>query len=212
MARTLLFIGICSAILSFGSFIVDSTPLSDFILGTFSFLGIICISEFITIRLAGTSFIGTLKSSRRAFFTFLLATTLAGVILEGIYKFLLNLWIYPDWSLEFYAIVFIPGFAFYWLTLTESYLAARAVTRRFLRNGFAIPLVAVLLGSAIASIVIEAQNIPTQLWTYTNWPSLFGQAYGIPVFVFFIWPTQYALFLLLYKLLSRKLQNTTRST
>jgi len=51
----------------------------------------------------------------------------AGLVLEVLAQWLGRLWYYPFWAPWFYGLLLLPGFAFYWLSIVESYLAAKAV-------------------------------------------------------------------------------------
>jgi hypothetical protein len=57
----------------------------------------------------------------------LLAGAVSGLVLEVIAQWLGRLWYYPYWTAWFYGLILLPGFAFYWLSIVESYLAAKAV-------------------------------------------------------------------------------------
>ena len=221
-------------------------------------------------------------------------------MLDGVAKFLGKLWIYPDWSPTFYALIFIPGFAAYWLTIAESYLAAktlldyahkgtRSITKsyRFERAFYSVigilgvlfavgaillllsdyvgqplslftpenvyssaisfrvafseilllflgtwfifewiefsrkktsllkdivhqyytPLLAIIIGSFVNSIFMEAQNIPSGLWRYTNWPLEYLAIFGVPIIALLVWPLHYVTFLSLFRATTDKESN-----
>lgn len=55
------------------------------------------------------------------------AGALAGLVLEIVSQWLGRLWYYPYWTPWFYGLILVPGFTFYWVSIVESYLAAKAV-------------------------------------------------------------------------------------
>jgi hypothetical protein len=74
------------------------------------------------------------RKSWHNLFAFFAVSAFAGLLLDGIAKYLGKLWIYPDWSLALYLILFIPGWAFYWLVITETYLGVKTLVD-YLRKG-----------------------------------------------------------------------------
>lgn len=56
---------------------------------------------------------------------------LSGLLLDGFAQWLGKLWIYPYWDEAAYGITFVAGFCAYWLAISESYLAIKALLRRW---------------------------------------------------------------------------------
>lgn len=127
MSRTRIFIGIIYVLVSFSTFLFPDIHTSKLFLASLFYTGVIYICETITVSLAGTSLLREVRRSAKNFASFLVASTIGGVLLDGVAKFLGKLWVYPDWSSSYYVFIFIPGFAAYWVVITESYLASKAV-------------------------------------------------------------------------------------
>lgn len=288
----LIFIGV-----SFFSFSPVFTSHSKLLLAAFFCFGVISIGEATTRHFANQSLLRSIRKNRVTMFRFLVSTTVAALLLDGVVKALGKLWIYPDWSFIFYLFIFIPGFAVYWLTLAESYLAVKTVLDYFrkgksnmnryfayegffflvllllgvgfllyvvfhvyfnflqqtkpffdalyvsdhsglfaiafvdvlliffgtwfifefieyrlkksslihdLLHGYYNPLVAVFASSWIVAVFMEGQNIPAQLWGYTNWPLSEIAIFGIPILVFVTWPIHYISFLSLFRIITDK--------
>lgn len=106
------------------------TNLPIFISVAISSLGIIVVSEYVTIKFAKYSLVGDLRKSSVSLLRLLLVGLFGGLILDGIMMWLGKLWIYPYWDIGFYALVFVPGFAFYFFTLVEAYLACKVLIDR----------------------------------------------------------------------------------
>ena len=98
-------------------------------LGTYSLfmLGCIKIFDFITLKIYKKSLISSLFKSKKNILSFVAISFVGGIILELIAKYSGKLWIYPSWGWTFYILTFVPGFAFYWLVICESYLASKSV-------------------------------------------------------------------------------------
>lgn len=124
-------------------------------------LGIIFVSEGITWRLKRQSLISEIRRSRQNLISFLAVSTAGGLLFEGIVKWLGKLVIYPYLDMPIYLVIFIPGFALYWLMVLESYLAVKT-TVDFLHNGRKTigaylkfePLLYKLLGIAGVSLIL----------------------------------------------------------
>jgi hypothetical protein len=115
-------------------------------------IGVIVLSEGICQRLGAPSLAEVSTRSFGILVRVALGGALAGLILEFLGQWLGKLWIYPWWTGWFYAVVVVPGFAFYWISIVESYLAAKAVADRYLRvsaRPIAIPVRAVGLAGAL---------------------------------------------------------------
>lgn len=97
-------------------------------------IGIILIGESLTIRIQNKSLISVIIQSRRNIFGFVVASILGAIMLDGVAQWLGNLWIYPFWNHTIYAVLFVPGFALYWLTIVESYLGTKAVVENIFKG------------------------------------------------------------------------------
>lgn len=93
----------------------------------FSTLGVILLGEGICERFRAPSLLDRMTRNGRTVLRFLASAALAGVAMEALGQWLGKLWIYPYWTVWFYWLVVIPGFAFYWTAIAESYLAVKAV-------------------------------------------------------------------------------------
>jgi len=112
---------------SFASFIPEVGVHNKLLLAALFYVGVVFISEWITIHFAHKSLLQEIRKSWHNTFAFILTTAVGGLLLDGVAKFLGKLWIYPDWTPIFYAAIFIPGFAAYWLAICESYLAVKVL-------------------------------------------------------------------------------------
>jgi hypothetical protein len=97
------------------------------IAAAYSTLGVILIGEGICQRLGAPSLLDRVTRDWGTFGRFLLAAAAAGLAMEALGQWLAKLWIYPYWTVWFYCIVLLPGFAFYWTAIAESYLAVKAI-------------------------------------------------------------------------------------
>jgi hypothetical protein len=97
------------------------------IAAAYSTLGVILIGEGVCQRVGAPSLLERVTRSWRTFGRFLLVAAAAGLAMEALGQWLAKLWIYPYWTVWFYGIVVLPGFAFYWTAIAESYLAVKAV-------------------------------------------------------------------------------------
>lgn len=89
-------------------------------------LGVIVLSEGVCARFGGFSLVGWALADGRRLVRLLATAAVAGLALEIGAQWLGRLWIYPYWTAWLYALVVLPGFAFYWVAIVESYLAAKA--------------------------------------------------------------------------------------
>jgi hypothetical protein len=137
----------------------------------FSTLGIILIGEGVCQRFGAPSLMWRVTADRRTFLRFVLAAACAGLTMEVLAQWLGKLWIYPYWTQWFYWIVVLPGFAFYWTAIAESYLAIKAVfdarTTSSVRHG-RHPLLFSLFGVAGAGLLLIAA------WRYASWYGAHG--------------------------------------
>jgi len=121
-------IGMGMIIFSFLTFLIpqkDFNFFNSFLLYYLFCVGVIIISEAITLKYAKFSLFHKIVSSKRNLISFIMASTVCGFLFELIANFFGKLWIYPYWSLLFYIVIFVLGFAFYWLVICESYLATK---------------------------------------------------------------------------------------
>jgi len=66
-------------------------------------------------------------------------------------------------------------------------------------EGYWNPLVAIIVGSVVCSLVWEFLNIKTGSWLYKNLPFMNLEVLGIPVLVVVGWPALYVIFLSFYR-------------
>ena len=135
-------------------------------------LGVILIGEGVCQRFGGSSLWSLAISDPVTFGRVILAGAAAGLAMELVGQWLGKLWTYPYWTGWFYALVVIPGFAFYWLSIVETYLAAKAVLDRLAKPRPAIspPRSAARgLAGGVALIVV--------VWLYFHW---YAQSGGFP--------------------------------
>ena len=90
-------------------------------------IGIILICEGITIKFSGRSIIHEIIKSRRNLISFGLVALVGAFLLEGIINWVGKLWIYPYFDFKLHIIVGTMGLIIYWLTIIESYFAAKSV-------------------------------------------------------------------------------------
>lgn len=98
------------------------------------FAGVSLISDGTTLLISGHSLLTSLRASRSRIVAFILVTTLGTLMLEGGASWLGGLWFYPGVGVTRYAMIFIPGGAFYLLMIAESYLATKALIDLFRRG------------------------------------------------------------------------------
>jgi hypothetical protein len=53
------------------------------------------------------------------------------------------------------------------------------------------PILAILVASIVAILLIEYVNVPFDVWEFTNWPLQNTSIYGMPVFALLAWPFQF---------------------
>jgi len=94
-------------------------------------VGVILVAEGVCHRLGAPSLGSLATADPVRFVRVLLAGAAAGLVLEIVAEWLGRLWVYPYWTVWLYALIVVPGFAFYWLSIVDSYLAAKAVLDRF---------------------------------------------------------------------------------
>jgi hypothetical protein len=90
-------------------------------------LGVIVLSEGACRRFGGVSLFAYAIATPQRLLRVVLTGAAGGLVLEVIAQWLGKLWFYPYWTTWFYWLTLLPGYAFYWLAIVESYLAAKAV-------------------------------------------------------------------------------------
>lgn len=90
-------------------------------------VGVIVASEGICDAVGGRSLWGLATADPMLLLWLLACGALSGVVMEVVAQWLGRLWYYPYWTPWFYALILVPGFTFYWVSIVESYLAAKAV-------------------------------------------------------------------------------------
>ncbi|WP_027342143.1 hypothetical protein [Hamadaea tsunoensis] len=124
-----------------------------FVLGagtTLFTVGVILLGEGVCQRFGAPSLAGMVIDDPVRLPWLLLGGVTAGVVLELSAQWLGRLWFYPYWTPWFYGLIVLPGFAFYWLSIVASYLAAKAVLDAVARPGPRVsitPAVPLLLGA-----------------------------------------------------------------
>lgn len=95
------------------------------------YAGNVLFFDFLSYELSGNSPLHSKYRGVRLSLRFLLLGFLFGLILEFYAHWIGKFWYYPYWDLSFYAVVFIPGFAFYAFYLLETYMGTKAVIEHF---------------------------------------------------------------------------------
>jgi len=90
-------------------------------------LGVIVLSEGVCQRFGGVSLWSFASETPQRLLRVALTAGGCGLAVELIGQWLGKLWVYPYWTAWFYLLVVLPGFAFYWVSIVESYLAVKAV-------------------------------------------------------------------------------------
>jgi hypothetical protein len=90
-------------------------------------VGVIVASEGICDAFGGPSLWHMVSRDPMLLLWLLCCGALAGLVLEIISQWLGRHWYYPYWTPWFYGLLLVPGFTFYWVSIAESYLAAKAV-------------------------------------------------------------------------------------
>lgn len=219
---------------------------------------------------------------------FFVVAALVGILLEIFAQWLGKLWFYAYYPHWFYWPALVPSFALYWVVITETYMAAKALLDRLIRrggrekpgpisyhsfepylygwlgvlgaglfvfgtvraffeyvlnggfifdpytesgfapplrfillacfglwmlfealqymrqapsllrsllHGYFVPVLAVIMASAVTSLIWESQNAVVDYWVYTHlpWPDL--RLLGVQLSVFLVWPTHYLVYL-----------------
>ncbi len=90
-------------------------------------LGVIVVGEGVCQRFGGASLWRFAVASPTRLLRVVLCASAAGLTLELIGQWLGKLWVYPYWTTWLYWLVVVPGFAFYWACIVESYLAVKSL-------------------------------------------------------------------------------------
>jgi hypothetical protein len=91
----------------------------------------IILCDQTTVALEHQSLLREVTSGGKPWLSLLTAGALSGLLLDGIAQWLGKLWIYPYWNEAVYGSTFVVGFCAYWLATAESYLAAKAILKRW---------------------------------------------------------------------------------
>ncbi len=144
------------------------TPATLTLFWAFFSMTSIVLCDQIVLRLENRSLLLEMTANGKAWLRFAAIGALSGLLLDGIAQWLGKLWFYPDWNEFFYALSFIPGFMAYWIVIVESYLAVRAVVRRFRRPLKREPRVNKMFfrAAGIAGLALTAAGIVLLLDSY----------------------------------------------
>ncbi len=132
-------------------------------------LGVIVLGEGLCQRFGSPSLWRLATREKWDPVRFALAAAVACLVMELFAQWLGKLWIYPYWTLWFYWLVLLPGFAFFWVSIAESYLAVKAMLDawvkppgRSIKHRF-IPFLYNVLGALAAVLLLSAA------WLYARW-------------------------------------------
>lgn len=95
------------------------------------YLGNILFFDYLSYKFSGWSPLHARGQKIQLVSQLLLLGLLGGVVLELYAHWFGKLWYYPFWDYPFYLLIFIPGFAFYFFYLLETYLGVKAVFAHF---------------------------------------------------------------------------------
>jgi hypothetical protein len=124
------YVGLILVILSYLEFLISSYSPGFYFAGFFWFLfyfGLILICDGITVKIYKKSLLESIFRNKKNLFRFLLVSTIGGIGLDLFGQWLGKLWFYPYFTLSKYVLIYIPGWALYWLLIVESYLAIKAL-------------------------------------------------------------------------------------
>jgi hypothetical protein len=127
-------------------------------------LGLIFLGEGVCQWFGAPSLLRRVTSDARTLFRFLAAAAVAGVTMEFIAQWVGKLWVYPYWTPWFYWLVVLPGFAFYWTGIVESYLAVKAVLDRSVRPAAARTIHLGAWLGATGAVLLAASVLRYVLW------------------------------------------------
>src|SRR3990167_6552465 len=101
---------------------VDYGLIGSLIVAAAFFLGILMISNFITVRLGGFSLVYRIRGSPKNNRNFILISIIIGLFFSFISADLGGLWYYPHWTTTSYYVIgfLLGGWAFYILALIAS--------------------------------------------------------------------------------------------
>ena len=88
--------------------------------------GIVLISDGITEKFIEKSLLNEIIRNKKNLISFFNFNSWRNYF-RGVAQWLGKLWIYPYFDTYSYFVFFIFGFGFYWLMITESYLAIKAI-------------------------------------------------------------------------------------
>lgn len=129
--------GIFFLIISFSGFLFPKesmTIISATIFGGAFYLGIILISDCLTLKLARFSILGKVLKSNKEKKTFYIFTSICGAIFSFIIADLGGLWYFPYWSTTDYFIIayILCGWEFYILSLVTSFTLVKILLDKYI--------------------------------------------------------------------------------
>lgn len=121
--------GTLCLLISFSVFLINPSLDNGLILGigyAFFDIGVIVVCDYIDLKLSGSSLLIN-KKNLSFYRTFVFVTVLGALLLELLINFLSKNWIFPYFNYLTFAVLFIPGYILYTLTIAESYFATKTV-------------------------------------------------------------------------------------
>lgn len=127
-------VGLAIILFSFLYWYLPSAYLSIGAANLLFYYGNILFFDYLSYEFSGWSPLHTRKWRVGLVTQLLLVGLLGGLTLELYAHWLGKFWYYPHWSFTTYFLIFIPGFAFYFFYLFETYLGVKAVIAYFLKH------------------------------------------------------------------------------
>jgi|SRR3989344_249981 len=124
------YLGITLLLLSYFQYFFDENSVNLTILviaWSMFMLGVSFVCEGITHKFKGISLLKVLFMNRKNLFSYVIVSTFGAILLEAYAQWLGKLWIYPYLNTFIYFLVFVLGFALYWLMIVETYIAAKVL-------------------------------------------------------------------------------------
>jgi len=108
--------------------------ISSLAIASFFFIGVLLVSNFLTVSIGGFSLISSVRGKRRNNRHFIAVSATIGLLFSFITADLGGLWYYPHWSIASYYIIgfLLGGWAFYIMAIIASYEAVKLVLDRFI--------------------------------------------------------------------------------
>lgn len=128
--NSLLIRGLIFFISAYYPFLISEERRTHFVIitsMTLFYLAIIDLSEYISFKFGKTTLKQEFYKGKDTKRKIILGGLIGGLLLDGSVQWLGKMWIYPYWSTWFYFIIFTIGFAFYFITILESYTAVKIV-------------------------------------------------------------------------------------